>query len=172
MGAQKVSEKYPFQWLDIMRNEVNATEELKGCKPQQLPLEESVKAFNEYMMQEMKDFDGDAKNLPRHKRITYSRVMAFNYRRGPEVRNLILGHWKRCLEDVWKNSTEIQQLSKMEKKLAMENKIVYIKDKKKRMSDTFACAGNALQTAMCDNVVPVGLIHKGYLRKPHKGAHV
>ena len=69
-------EKYPFQWLDIMRNGVNATEELKGCKPRQLPLEELVKVFNDYMMQEMKDYDSAAKNLPGHKRITYSRAMA------------------------------------------------------------------------------------------------
>ena len=66
-------------------------------------------------------------------KITLSRVMSFNARRGSEVSRLTLAQWEGVEDDRWKRRFDIDQLDNVvEKKLAERMRLCYVEGKKKK----------------------------------------
>ena len=104
-------------WEIYAGNAQAVYESRKANIPEELPLEEDIKHFREYCVQEMEGLCQLAlteKFLPHDYRqllkITLCRVMSFNARRGGEVSRVTLAQWEGVEDNRWKRRFDIDQL--------------------------------------------------------------
>ena len=66
-------------------------------------------------------------------KLTITRIITFNARRGSEPLNILVTDWERCLNDEWKRTEDIAAIDDpLEKLLADRLKVLYVKGKKRR----------------------------------------
>lgn len=137
---RNILELYETDWQVYASNCKAVYQNEKANIPEELPLEEDVKAFRSYCMDQIKRMvkiikDGefttnDVKNLAK---VTSARLMTFNARRGGEVSKPKLSHWQGVEDNRWKRRTDVDALSDpVEKKLAERMGICYLPGKRKK----------------------------------------
>ena len=66
-------------------------------------------------------------------KLTITRIITFNARRGSEPLKILVSDWERCLNDEWKRTEDIAAIEDpLEKLLADRLKVLYVKGKKRR----------------------------------------
>ena len=66
-------------------------------------------------------------------KLTITRIITFNARRGSEPLKILVTDWERCLNDEWKRTEDIAAIDDpLEKLLADRLKVLYVKGKKRK----------------------------------------
>ncbi|XP_065642704.1 uncharacterized protein LOC136074327 [Hydra vulgaris] len=133
-------ELYDSDWQVMAGNARSTYESDKANQPEELPLEGDIMILRKHILDEMRDCvyriesssfsNKDVKQLAK---LTLTRVLTFNARRGGEVSKLKLLQWQGVEDGRWKRRTDIDNLDDLvEKILADRMQVCYIEGKNKK----------------------------------------
>nr|XP_047143992.1 uncharacterized protein LOC124817685 [Hydra vulgaris] len=163
-------ELYDSDWQVMAGNARSTYESDKANQPEELPLEGDIMILRKHILDEMRDSvyriesssfsNKDVKQLAK---LTLTRVLTFNARRGGEVSKLKLLQWQGVEDGRWKRRTDIDSLDDpVEKILADRMQVCYIEGKNKKGKSKNALVPILFTSEMIDAIRLI-VKHRSYL---------